>query len=192
VRPAVFLDRDDTLIVNRSVTANTRYPGSLFDPELVRLLPGAKEGCAALKRAGFALVVVTNQGCVARGECTMREVEATNMRMRELLRAGEGAELDGVYVCPFHPKGSVAPWNVEHEWRKPRPGMVLAGASELELDISCSWMIGDAERDMEAAIAAGIDVNRTVMVGDAPARTFGHRVDGMVDAAARVLRASAG
>jgi D-glycero-D-manno-heptose 1,7-bisphosphate phosphatase len=189
VRPAVFLDRDDTLIVNRSITAQTRFPGSLFDPAMVRLTIGAAEACKRMAAAGFALIVVTNQGCVARGECTMADVEATNARMREALRAGAGIELDGVYVCPYHPKGTVVPWNVEHLWRKPAPGMILAGAADLGVDLTRSWMIGDAERDVEAAIGAGIGVERTVIVGDAPARRFGLRVTGMAEAARRVCAA---
>ena len=83
MRAAVFLDRDDTLIVNRAITAGTGTPGSLFDPAMVRLMPGAGAACARLKAAGFVLVVVTNQGCVARGECTVGQVEATNRRMGE-------------------------------------------------------------------------------------------------------------
>src|SRR5438105_14315252 len=66
MRPAVFLDRDDTLIVNRALTAATPHPGSLFDPALVRLTPGAAAALRDLKRAGFALIVVSNHGCIPR------------------------------------------------------------------------------------------------------------------------------
>jgi D-glycero-D-manno-heptose 1,7-bisphosphate phosphatase len=188
MRPAVFLDRDDTLIVNREITGGTAFPGSLFDPGLVRLMPGAAAACAAMRGAGYALVVVTNQGCVARGECTLEQVEATNERMREVLRAHSGVELDGVYVCPYHPKGTVAPWNVEHPWRKPAPGMILAARDELGLDLARSWMIGDAERDMEAAIAAGIGVERTVIVGEGASVRAGERVADLAGAARVVMR----
>ncbi len=107
-RPAVFLDRDDTLIVNRAITSHTVHPGSLYDPAMVRLMPGAAEACRALKEEGFALVIVTNQGAVARGECTIAQVEATNARMCEVVRAEAGVEIDGVYYCPYHPKGTVS------------------------------------------------------------------------------------
>src|SRR5699024_198554 len=129
MRRAVFLDRDDTLIENRAVTAGTPYPGDLFDPELVRLLPGVADGCRRLQEAGYALVVVSNQGGVARGACTVEQVEATNGRLVALLRAA-GVELDGMYYCPYHPNGVVSPYNVEHEWRKPSPGMFLEAARE--------------------------------------------------------------
>ncbi len=187
LRAAVFLDRDDTLIQNREITAHTSHPGDLFDPALVRFMPGAAEACRVLKGAGFALVVVTNQGAVARGAATIEQVEATNRRVREVVRAEAGVELDGVYYCPYHPKGTVAPWNVEHPWRKPGPGMVLAAAKDLGLDLARSWMIGDAERDIEAAVAAGIAVERTIVVGAAAVGRVGIRVGGMGEAAGVVL-----
>jgi D-glycero-D-manno-heptose 1,7-bisphosphate phosphatase len=170
-RAAIFLDRDDTLIANREVTAGTPHPGDLCDPALVRLLPGVAEGLARLRDAGFALVVVSNQGCVARGVGTIEQVEACNRRMRELIGAEAGVALDGVYYCPYHPKGTVAPFNTEHPWRKPSPGMILAAAADLGLDLARSWMIGDTARDVEAAVAAGIAAERTVLVSsDRPAR----------------------
>lgn len=187
-RPAAFLDRDDTLIVNRAITAQTVHPGSLYDPALVRLMPGAADACRALKEAGYALVVVTNQGAVARGECTIAQVEATNARMCEVVRAEAGVEIDGVYYCPYHPKGTVSPWNVEHPMRKPAPGMLLAAARDLGLDLGASWMIGDAERDIQAALAAGIALERTIVVGEGRVGRVGWRVGGMGEAAAIVAR----
>lgn len=169
MRPAVFLDRDDTLIANRELTARSDHPGDLCDPALVRLLPGVAEGLAALQRAGFALVIVSNQGCIARGVCTVEQVEACNARLRDLARAEAGIEFDGVYYCPYHPRGAVAPFNIEHHWRKPAPGMLLAAAKDLGLDLSRSWLIGDAQRDADAAMAAGIDRERCIIIpADAP------------------------
>ena len=187
MRAAVFLDRDDTLIVNRAITARTAHPGSLYDPELVRLMPGAATACRALKGAGYALVVVTNQGAVARGQCTIAQVEQTNTRMCEIVRAETGVDLDAVYYCPYHPKGTVAPWNTEHPERKPAPGMLLRAMRELEIDAARSWMIGDAERDIQAAIAAGIAVERTIVVGGEEVVSVGWRVGGMGKAARVVV-----
>ena len=186
-RPAVFLDRDDTLIANRDVTAGTPHPGDLCDPALVRLLPGVAAGLRRLHDAGLALVVVSNQGCMARGVCTIEQVETCNRRMRELIRGEAGIELDGVYYCPYHPKGTVAPFNTEHPWRKPAPGMLLAAAADLGLDLARSWMIGDSPRDAEAAIAAGIDADRTVLIAvgnDAAPRT----VADFASAVSRIIR----
>ena len=187
-RPAIFLDRDDTLIVNRAITSHTAHPGSLYDPALVRLMAGAAEACRVLKEAGYALVVVTNQGAVARGECTIAQVEATNERVREVVREEAGVEIDGVYYCPYHPKGTVSPWNVEHVSRKPQPGMLLAAARDLGLDMGASWMIGDAERDIQAALAAGIAVERTIVVGDERVGRVGWRVGGIARAGEVVVR----
>lgn len=186
-RAAVFLDRDDTLIANRDVTAATPHPGDLCDPALVRLLPGVAEGLRRLHRAGFALVVVSNQGCVARGVCTIEQVEACNRRMRELIRAEAGIELDGVYYCPYHPKGGVAPFNTEHLWRKPAPGMILAAAADLGLDLSRSWMIGDSPRDAQAAMAAGVDAARAVLVAADTGTAFQTVID-FESAVSRIVR----
>lgn len=201
LRSAVFLDRDDTLIANATVTAQLAHPGDLFDVSLVELLPTVAANLIRLKRAGFVLVVVTNQGAVARGYCTGIDVVACNERMRELLReerAGAGsrvsvgtkseksgggsgnasaldADVDAVYFCPYHPKGSVAPWNIEHVWRKPGGGMFLAAKEDLGLDLSRSWMIGDMDRDIDSAVSAGIAKERALQVKkypDSPGMSF--------------------
>ncbi|MBS0197829.1 MAG: HAD-IIIA family hydrolase [Planctomycetes bacterium] len=166
-RACVFLDRDDTLI---ECTCLPPPPppaakGDLVDPALVRLLPGVLEGCARLAGAGFALVVVTNQGVVARGGADTRRVEIVNDRVRELLTVDGRPLVEAVYYCPFHPKGAVTPWVREHAWRKPGAGMILAAAEDLDLDLEKSWLIGDAQRDIDAAESAGLG-GRAVMVGD--------------------------
>ena len=189
MRKAVFLDRDNTLNENDSIRERMRHPGYLHEVELVALMPGAAEGCARLKRAGYALVIVTNQSSVARGWCTVEQVEAVNERVRALLRAEGGVDVDGVYTalhCP-PPEGVVAPWNVESDRRKPGPGMILAAAREMGLDLTKSWMIGDAQRDVDAAVSAGIALERTVVVGEARVERFGRRAAGMLDAAMAVL-----
>lgn len=166
VRKAVFLDRDDTLIATRGVTAGSAHPGDLTDPALVRLLPGVASGLRRLSGAGFALVVVSNQGGVAAGACTLEQVEAVNDRLRELL-APEGVRLAGVYYSPARPGGAVARFAAGDGWRKPAPGMILAAARELELDLGASWLVGDAPRDIEAGVAAGIARERCLLVGEA-------------------------
>ena len=169
MRAAVFLDRDDTLMAANGLPPPPppAAPGDVVDPALVRLLPGVREGCERLKSAGFVLVVVSNQGVVARGGASLEEVERVNDRLRALLVDADGAELiDAVYVCPYHPRGNVPEFTREHPWRKPGPGMVLAAAEELELDLSKSWLIGDAQRDIEGGVAAGIARERCLRVKD--------------------------
>lgn len=171
MRPAVFLDRDDTLIANRSLpTPPGQQPGDLADPARIMLLPGAHRACQLLKDAGFALVIVTNQGVVARGGATIEQVHATNDRVCALLAGESGSSLiDAVYCCPYHPQGSVAAYTREHPWRKPAPGMILAAADDLQLDLARSWLIGDAPRDRQAGIAAGLDPARCLLIADTPA-----------------------
>lgn len=150
---AVFLDRDDTLIACNAVTPD----GDLGDPALVRLLPGVLEGCCELKRAGYRLVVVSNQGGVARGRFGVDAVERVNARVNETL---EGL-VDAFRFCPFHPAGVVPAYTREHPWRKPQPGMLLDAAAALAIDLGASWMVGDALRDVQAGAAAGC---RTILI----------------------------
>lgn len=164
---AIFIDRDDTILATRDATARTTHVGDLTDPSQVRLLPGAVEACRLLLSTGMPLVCISNQGAVARGFCTLRDVEAVNDKMRALL-AAEGVQLAATYVCPFHPDGSVTPFNREHEWRKPSAGMFLAAAADLGLNLATSWAIGDSQRDVQGAVTAGVASARAVIIGSGP------------------------
>jgi len=162
-RAAVFLDRDDTLIACNELPP-PREPGAkgdLVDPALVRLLPGVLEACRELADAGFTLVVVSNQGGVARGIATPGIVE----RVNDALRARLHMPTLPVYYTPFHPKGRVPYFTHEHAWRKPAGGMITTASEELSLDLGKSWMIGDADRDIEAGVNAGLGPERCLKVG---------------------------
>lgn len=166
-RPAVFLDRDDTIIANRALPPIPGVvPGDLCDPARVELLPGAAEACSLLLAKGYALIVVSNQGVVARGGGALDDVHATCERMAVLLERHIGRPvIEACYVCPFHPQGKVDRFRCEHNWRKPAPGMILAAVEELGLDLGQSWAIGDSSRDVQAAAAAGIDPSRCIQIG---------------------------
>ena len=148
-RPAVFLDRDGTLIEDR---------GYLHDPDLVRLLPGVADGLRRLRTAGFVCVVVTNQSGIGRGMFAEADYRHVHAEMLRRLTA-EGAILDAAYFCPAAPAAEGAD---EHPDRKPSPGMLLRAAADLDLDLTRSWMIGDAPRDVEAGRRAGC---RGILVG---------------------------
>jgi D-glycero-D-manno-heptose 1,7-bisphosphate phosphatase len=135
-RPAVFLDRDGTLIEDRHY---------LRDPDLVQLLPGAADAVRRLNAAAIPAVVVTNQSGIARGLLTEADYAATARRLDELL-AGEDARLDGHYHCPHLP-GVTGPCDC----RKPGPLLYERAARDLDLDLAASWWVGDRERDLEAA-----------------------------------------
>lgn len=142
---AVFLDRDNTIIDD---------PGYLSDPNAVKLLPGVELAIKSFAQAGFTVVVVTNQSAVARGMITEEMLDEIHDEMRRQL-TGKGARIDGIYYCPYHPEGSVEAYAKDSELRKPRPGMLLKAAKEMNIDLAASWMIGDSPRDVEAGKRAG-------------------------------------
>ncbi|MEL7474552.1 MAG: HAD-IIIA family hydrolase, partial [Planctomycetota bacterium] len=173
-KPAVFLDRDDTLIANAELdwsgAAPPLRPGDLCDPDRVRLLPGALDACRRLAHAGFTLVVVTNQALVGLGGGTIDDVHRTHDRLRALLVDSEGRGLlSGCYFATHHPDApqshAQGAFRGDHAWRKPSPGMILAAARELRLDLATSWLVGDAKRDLDAARAAGLAPDRCLRIG---------------------------
>src|SRR5439155_23237372 len=110
---------------------------------------------ARVRRMGFATVVFSNQSGVARGMFDEQAVCAVNRRIEELLvQANPDAIIDRQEYCPFHPEGSVEFYRQESDLRKPKPGMILRAANQMALDLSRSWVIGDAPRDIEAGKAA--------------------------------------
>jgi len=155
VEPAVFLDRDNTLIDSDD---------DLGDPAGVRLMPGVPEGLSALREAGYRLVVVTNQGGVARGRFTEDDIDAVHQQVARLLSTfADGRDLiDRFYYCPYHPQATLEEYRRDHFWRKPNPGMILQAARDMKLDLTRSWVIGDQLRDVQAGRAAGC---RSVLVG---------------------------
>jgi D-glycero-D-manno-heptose 1,7-bisphosphate phosphatase len=154
-RPAVFFDRDNTLIA---------ADGYLGDPAGVTLVDGAAELVAKVRTLGFATVVFSNQSGVARGMFGEDDVRAVNARFGELLKLADPAALiDRHEYCPFHPEGTVEAFRKESDLRKPRPGMIYQAAAALGLDVGKSWVVGDAPRDIEAGKVAGC---RTILVKD--------------------------
>ena len=185
-RPAVFLDRDGTILDEL---------GYLGDPDGVKLLPGAAAALARLNRAGLPALLVTNQSGVARGYFTEADLDAVHARMAELL-AEEGAHLDGIYSCPHHPGAGEPPYRRECDCRKPGPGLFLQAAREHDLDPTASAVVGDAARDLEAGERAGVPLRLLVATGKgqavwdalSPAEREGReRVDDLDAAVDRIL-----
>jgi D-glycero-D-manno-heptose 1,7-bisphosphate phosphatase len=139
-RPAVFLDRDGTII------HDAEYLGT---PHGVRLLPGAAPAIARLNRQGVPVIVVTNQSGIARGLLTDDDYQRVRMRVDELL-AAESARIDASYACPHHPDFSGA-----CDCRKPGTLLYRQAAAEHALDLARSVFVGDRWRDVSPALALG-------------------------------------
>jgi D-glycero-D-manno-heptose 1,7-bisphosphate phosphatase len=146
-KPAIFFDRDNTLIIN---------DGYLGDPAGVILVPDAATAIARAKSLGYAVVTVSNQSGVARGKYTESDVKAVDARMDELLLlANPRALIDRHEFCPYHPEAEIERYRIDSDLRKPGPGMILQAAHALDLDLPNSWLIGDSPRDIAAGKAAG-------------------------------------
>ncbi len=151
-RPAFFLDRDGVVI------DDTHYVGTV---DQIRWIPDSAAAVRNANDAGFAVVVVSNQSGVARGLFGEAEVEVIHQHIRDHFLAESGATFDRFYYCPHLETEGVGRYRIDCECRKPKPGMLLRAARELDLDLSRSWLIGDRLSDMEAGSAAGC---RTILV----------------------------
>ena len=144
-RAAIFLDRDGTL--NEDV-------GYLDRIERLRLFPWSLEAIRLFRRAGYAVVVTTNQAGIARGMIGEAIVDEVADEIRRRLSA-IGEALDGHYMCPHHPDGSVSAHAIDCDCRKPGPGLVRRAVADLDLDVARSVVVGDKWSDIGMARAAG-------------------------------------
>lgn len=181
VRPAVFLDKDGTLVDDVPYNA---------DPARIRLAPDCAAGLRSLSEAGYELLVISNQSGVARGYFPEAALAGVDARLRELL-AELGVRLAGCYFCPHHPQGKVRAYARQCLCRKPRPGLVLHAARVHRLDLARSWFIGDILDDMEAGRRAGCGTilidngHETEWVLNAGRRP--HHLAGSINEAARII-----
>ena len=147
MKPALFLDRDGVLNEDRGYVSRW---------EDFRWIEGAREAIAAFNRAGWLVIVVTNQSGVGRGYYTEADMHALHARMAEDLAAA-GGRIDAVYHAPQHPKAAVAAYrHPDPPDRKPNPGMILKALAEWPIDRAASVMVGDKPSDLEAALRAGV------------------------------------
>jgi len=145
-RPALFLDRDGVIV------EDTQYLGRAQD---VRMLKGAAAAIARCNALGIAVIVVSNQSGIARGLYDWSGFAAVQAAIAAAL-ARAGARLDAVLACAHHADGK-APLNVaDHPWRKPNPGMIIAAAERMKLDLARSFIVGDRASDLAAGRAAAL------------------------------------
>jgi D-glycero-D-manno-heptose 1,7-bisphosphate phosphatase len=145
VRPAVFLDRDGTLL---------EEAGYLDRLERLVFFPFATDAVRLLNRGGLAVVLFTNQSGVGRGIYTEAFVAAAHDLVTARLSAG-GARLDGIYYCPHHPHAEIERYRQACDCRKPGAGMMRQAAADLGLDLSRSFTVGDKWSDVQAGTATG-------------------------------------
>ena len=145
-RPAVFLDRDGTLSEER---------GFIDRLELIEIFPWTSDAIRLLNRAGFAVVVVTNQSAIGRGIIDLPFLRTVHDAFdRHLVRSG--AKIDRYYYCPHHPDAPLPEYRMACRCRKPGPGMIEQATTDLGLDPSRSFMVGDRLIDVACGHAAGV------------------------------------
>jgi len=185
--PAVFLDRDGTLLDEL---------GYLTPASRVDIYPFSIDAVRVLTRGGYTVVIVTNQGGIGLGLYDRAFVDRTHAMLSEKFAAG-GAPVAGWYYCPHHPTGVVAEYSRRCDCRKPATGLVMSAARDLDLDLTRSWVVGDQSRDIEMAHRAGA---RSILVRTGYGRTVEGKwpadiapptaiCDNVIGAAAHILTA---
>jgi len=149
-RPAIFLDRDGVLNIEK---------GEGAPPDALELLPGAAEAVRAINKSGYLAIAVTNQPGIAKGFLSFEDVEHAHMRL-DFLLGEQRAFLDGIFFCPHHPEkgfaGERPELKIACDCRKPGAGMLLGAAARYNIDLGESYMVGDRTADMLAARRAGV------------------------------------
>ncbi|MFT3719045.1 D-glycero-alpha-D-manno-heptose-1,7-bisphosphate 7-phosphatase [Pseudorhodoferax sp.] len=146
LRSALFLDRDGVVNVDH---------GYVYRTEDFHFIDGIFDVVSAANRAGYVVVIVTNQAGIGRGYYS----EADFFRLMDWVRTEferRGCRIDAVYFCPDHPEHGIGPYRRDTDFRKPGPGMLLRAAEEIGIALETSIMVGDKASDMEAARAAGV------------------------------------
>jgi D-glycero-D-manno-heptose 1,7-bisphosphate phosphatase len=143
---AVFIDRDGTI---------SEEVGYINHPSRFRLFPYSASAIKLLNENGWLAIVVTNQAGVARGYFSEDMIQTVHAAMRKELEDG-GAKLDAVYYCSHHPSVGEPPYRFDCDCRKPKPGLIARAATDFNIDLSKSWMVGDRYSDIELARNAGV------------------------------------
>ena len=150
LQKCIFLDRDGTLNVWR---------GFINHKEQLELLPNVAEAVKMINESGYLAVIITNQPVVARGACTLAELDQIHMKL-EMLLGEQGAYIDRLYFCPHHPDkgftGERPEYKINCDCRKPGTALIEQAVNNLHIDLTKSWFIGDSTRDVQTGKNAGI------------------------------------
>ena len=141
MRPAVFLDRDGTI---------NEQMGYINHISRFVMLPRAATGIRLLNEQGIPVVVVSNQSGLARGYFPESLIKEVHVKMNRVL-AEAGAHVDGIYICPHHPEAKEERFRLACDCRKPKAGLFLQAAADLDLDLARSYVVGDRWSDLKAA-----------------------------------------
>ena len=181
MRPAVFLDRDGTMIHD---------VGYLGRRDGVKWFPWTTDAIRLLNRAGYLVCVTTNQSGVGLGYYDEEAVQSLHAWMHDALR-GAGAHVDGWYYCPHHPDASVPALRQTCDCRKPAPGMIRQAGRQFSIDLARSYVIGDKAVDVGLAEQAGAEgILVTTGDGEAVMRAHGGVVPGAAHVAANLMEAT--
>jgi len=149
-KPAIFIDRDGTIAFPMHDT---------IDLDKFRIFDFSAEAVRMINNSNYYAIIITNQPGIAKGRFSEQELEALHQKMKKQLEE-KGAHLDAIYFCPHHPdkgfQGERPEYKIDCECRKPKPGMILKAAKDLNIDLEHSFMIGDSFRDVLAARNIGI------------------------------------
>ncbi|MCU1266888.1 MAG: histidinol-phosphate phosphatase family domain/HAD-superfamily hydrolase, subfamily [Acidobacteria bacterium] len=147
MKRAVFIDRDGTI---------SEEVGYINHPSRFRVFPYAAAAVKHLNDAGWLAILITNQAGVARGYFTEEMIHTVHDQLQFDLQQG-GARLDAIYYCAHHPSVGEAPYRFDCDCRKPKPGLIMRAAKDLDVDLGQSWMVGDRYSDIELARVAGVN-----------------------------------
>jgi D-glycero-D-manno-heptose 1,7-bisphosphate phosphatase len=146
MKQAVFIDRDGTI---------SEEVGYINHASRFRVFPYSGAAIKLLNDTGWLAILVTNQAGVARGYFSEEMIQTVHSQL-ELDLKKDGARLDAIYYCAHHPSVGEPPYRFDCDCRKPKPGLILRAAEDLDIDLSRSWMIGDRYSDIELARNAGV------------------------------------
>lgn len=143
---AIFFDRDGVLNTDK---------GYLYKIEDLEWVEGALQALAYAREQGYLVFVVTNQSGIARGYYTVQDMQKLHEYMQKVAQKN-GGKIEKFYYCPHLKEGTVAEYAIDCDCRKPKPGLILKACKEYAIDLEASLLIGDKQRDVESAEAAGI------------------------------------